>query len=125
MVLDLVSQLKPSCENLLSERGKVDMWSELALRGPINPQTGRHYHPQTLARCWRGQISNYSLLKWLKKEMHNAKTKEGTRNTSRARTDRKGVQHDCGKITELSEITKAIGQKAYCYPTSDDPSKGD
>lgn len=87
------------------------MWSKLAKKAPINPQTGRHYHPQTLARCWRGHISNYMLLKWINKEMQYAKTKNNSCDKGREGTRRKGLQFHEGEVTELSKLTKAIRGK--------------
>ena len=124
MVLDLVSQVKPSRWFKSRNQDICDMWQKMALKAPLNPQTGRPYHPQTLARCWRGQISNYTLLKWLKKEMPHAKTKEGTRNTTRQKRSRSDVKSCNEGITELSEIAKAIRGEAYSYPTDNNPSKG-
>ena len=107
----------------------VTKWTELSMEAPINQTTGRRYHPQTLARVARGEVVNVQLRAWLvSKGLCHAKTKEGrkerTGNTSRTRANRKGVQHDCGKITELSEITKEIGQKTYSYPTDNNSSQG-
>tara|TARA_Y100001938_G_scaffold66474_1_gene92388 strand:- start:41 stop:424 length:384 start_codon:yes stop_codon:yes gene_type:complete len=123
MVLDLASQVKPCRWFKPLNEDICNMWQKMALRAPVNPQTGRPYHPQTLARCWRGQISNYTLLKWLKKEMHNAKTKERTRNTGRQKRSRSAAKSSNEGITEISEITKAICGEAYSYPTNSSNGK--
>jgi len=106
----------------------VSKWTELSMEAPINKTTGRRYHPQTLARVARGEVVNVQLRAWLEsKGLCHAKTKETrngkTGNTTGARTNKKSVQHDCGKITQLSEIAKAVGQKAYSYPTDNDSSQ--
>ena len=124
MVLSLTRLIETAMNEKL-----VSKWTELSMEAPINQTTGRRYHPQTLARVARGEVVNVQLRAWLEsKGLCHAKTKEGrkgrTGNTARTRTNRKGVQHDSGKITELSEIAKAIGQKAYSYPTNSDHGQG-
>ena len=103
----------------------VSKWTELSFKAPINQTTGRRYHPQTLARVARGEVENVQLRSWLEaKGLCHAKTKkrksETSSNSTRTRTNKKSVQYDSGKITELSEITKAIRQEAYTYPTNSD-----
>lgn len=105
-------------------------WSKIARNGPINPQTGMRYHPQTLARVARGEVKNVMLLEYLTKigAMQHAKAKKinkSTRNETRTRTGKSRVQHDSGKITEISECIKAIRQEAYSYPTDKDHEKRD
>lgn len=103
----------------------ISKWTELSFEAPINQTTGRRYHPQTLARVARGEVENVQLRSWLEaKGICHAKTKKRksgrTGNSTRTRANKKSVQHDCEKITELSEIAKAIRQEAYTYPTNSD-----
>lgn len=103
----------------------ISKWTELSFEAPINQTTGRRYHPQTLARVARGEVENVQLRSWLEaKGICHAKTKKRksgrSGNSTRTRTNKKSVQHDSGKITELSEIAKAIRQEAYSYPTNSD-----
>jgi len=106
----------------------ITKWTELSFDAPINQTTGRRYHPQTLARVARGEVINVQLRSWLEaKGICHAKTKERksrkSSNTPRTRADKKGVQHDCREVTQLSEITKAICGETYSYPTDIDPSQ--
>lgn len=106
----------------------ITKWTELSFDAPINQTTGRRYHPCTLARVARGEVENVQLRSWLEaKGICHAKTKEGrsgrSSNTPRTRTDKKSVQYDCGKVSELSEIAKAIRGETYSYPTDNNPSQ--
>ncbi|MCK5606190.1 hypothetical protein KAR91_30100 [Candidatus Pacearchaeota archaeon] len=88
-------------------------WTVLAMIGPLNPQTGKKYHPSTLEKVWNGKRRNVFLSQWLASEMKNhAKTKEGTRDTKGKGIRRKDFQSDKSEITELSKLTKAIRGKA-------------
>ena len=107
----------------------ISKWTELSFEAPINQTTGKRYHPQTLARVARGEVINVQLRSWLEaKGICHAKTKERksgrSSNTPRTRADKKSVQHDCGEVTELSEIAKAIRGKTYSYPTNSDHGQG-
>jgi|TARA_A100001015_G_scaffold57707_1_gene63512 hypothetical protein len=108
----------------------ISKWTELSFEAPINQTTGRRYHPQTLARVARGEVINVQLRSWLEaKGICHAKTKKrksgSSGNTTRTRANEKSVQHDSGKITELSEIAKAIRQEAYTYPANPSDDKRD
>ncbi len=88
-------------------------WTVLAMIGPLNPQTGKKYHPSTLEKVWNGKRKNVFLSQWLASEIKNhAAAKEGTRNTRRKGIRRKSLQFHEGEITELSKLTEAIRGKA-------------
>ena len=118
----MVLSLTRIIETAMNEK-LISKWTELSMKAPINQTTGRRYHPQTLARVARGEVVNVQLRAWLEsKGLCHAKTKkrksERSDNSTRTRANKKSVQHDSGKITELSEIAKAIRQEAYSYPTN-------
>ena len=125
----MVLSFEPQMNDAMYEKS-ITKWTELSFDAPINQTTGRRYHPQTLARVARGEVENVQLRSWLEaKGFCHAKTKERksgrSRNTSRTRADKKSVQHDCGEITQLSEITKAIRGETHSYPTDNNPSERD
>jgi hypothetical protein len=120
----MVLSFKPLTKVAMYEK-LFSKWTELSFEAPINQTTGRRYHPQTLARVARGQVENVQLRSWLEaKGICHAKTKKRksgrSNNSTRTRANQKSLQHDSGEITELSEITKAIRQEAYSYPTNSD-----
>jgi hypothetical protein len=120
----MVLSFKPQMKDAMYEKS-ISKWTELSFEAPINQTTGRRYHPQTLARVARGEVINVQLRSWLEaKEICHAKTKERksgkSSNSTRTRANKKSVQHDCGKITQLSEITKAVCGETYSYPTNSD-----
>ena len=84
-------------------------WTVLAMIGPLNPQTGKKYHPSTLEKVYNGKRKNVFLSQWLASEMKNhAKTENDCSNKRRKRVRRKDIQPDKSKIKELSDINSAI-----------------
>ena len=104
-------------------------WTELAWLAPKNPATGRPYKGQSLKRVALGYRNNVMLRKWLEGNgIRCAKTKERKlrwgRNTIGQKLRTKVTEINDGEITQLSEITKAIGGEAYSYPADYDPDEG-
>ena len=105
-------------------------WTSLALSAPRNPATGRPYKGQSLKRVALGYRNNVMLRKWLEGNgIRCAKTKESRlrwgRNEIGKKLRTKVTELMDGEVTQLSEITKAIGGEAYSYPTDYDPDKGE
>ena len=101
----------------------------LALCAPVNPQTGKCYRGQSLKRVAMGYRQNVMLKKWLEGNgIRCAKTKEAKyrwgRNTIGKKARSKSSELCDVEKSELSEIAKAIGQKAYSYPTTPDHGQG-